>query len=302
MLNRLEMLRIFLAAAEANSFKEAAARLGISPQAVTRAVHDLEEIQGELLFHRSTRNVRITAFGEALAARARPRVGQLDELFQHGTERVDAELRGVVRLTAPVSYGRIRLMPVLTAIASRHPHIQFDLRFSDTHSDVVDEKIDIGVRFGFLHDNRFVARQTASEPFHVVAAPALLARVGIPTVVTQLNELPTSVFMDGSTGRPWPWFFAGGQQMTPARPRFLCADPETEREFVLSGLGFAQIPGYLIDADLAAGRMISVLRDVAPDPWDIYVYRPQRGPVPARIRMVYDELIGALGAGEAGVR
>ena len=68
MLNRLEMLRIFCVAAEAISFKEAAIKLGISPQAVTRAVRELERLQGELLFHRNTRNVQITAYGELLLA------------------------------------------------------------------------------------------------------------------------------------------------------------------------------------------------------------------------------------------
>lgn len=303
MLNRLEMLRIFIAAAEASSFKEAATRLGISPQAVTRAVQDLERLQGELLFHRNTRNMRITAFGEALAAQARASVEQMDGLFRRDNAHQDQGLSGLVRLTAPVALGRLRLLNVLAGIAADHPQISFDLHLSDQHSDVVDEKIDIGVRFGFMRDNRYIARRVASQRFHVVAAPALLDRVGVPERIEQLDALPTSAFLDTRTGRPWPWLFAGGVQCTPAHPRFTVNDSEAECSVVLAGLAFSQMPSFLVGPYIAAGRLVPVLSALEPDPWDLYVYRPQRGPVPARIRLVHDLLVTALAQacnGESG--
>lgn len=294
MLNRLEMLRIFVAAAEVNSFKEAAARLGISPQAVTRAVQELEHLQGELLFHRNTRNMRITAYGEALAIQARASVAQLDALFHRREAQDDQALSGLVRLTAPVALGRLRLLDVLTGIAAQHPQISFDLHLSDQHSDVVDEKIDIGVRFGFMRDNRFIARRVANQRFYVVATPELIKQFGVPAHIEQLDELPTSAFLDSSTGRPWPWLFAAGLQCTPARPRFTVNDSEAECRAVLAGLVFSQMPSFLADPHIAAGRLVPVLTELEPDPWDIYVYRPQRGPVSARIRFVHDRLVAAL--------
>lgn len=296
MLNRLEMLRIFVAAAEASSFKGAAARLGISPQAVSRAVQELEHLQGELLFHRNTRNMRITAFGETLANQARVSVEQMDALFHRHNEQDDQELCGLVRLTAPVALGRVRLLDVLNCIAAEHPQLSFDVHLSDQHSDVVDEKIDIGVRFGFMRDNRFIARRVSSQRFHIVGTPELIERVGMPECIEQLDELPTSAFIDSSTGRPWPWLLAGGVQRTPARPRFSVNDSETECRVVLAGLVLSQMPSFLAGPHIAAGRLVPVLTELEPDPWDLYVYRPQRGPVPARIRLVHDHLIAALGA------
>ncbi|WP_035881669.1 LysR family transcriptional regulator [Cupriavidus metallidurans] len=294
MLNRLEMLRIFVAAAEANSFKDAAARLGISPQAVTRAVKDLEHLQGELLFHRNTRSMRITTYGEALASQARASVEQMDALFRRRDVQDEQELSGLVRLTAPVALGRLRLLEVLTEIALDHPQIRFDLHLSDQHSDVVDEKIDIGVRFGFMRDNRFVARRVSSQRFHVVASPALIEQVGAPESLEQLDMLPTSAFLDASTGRPWPWLFAGGVQWVPPQPRFIVNDSEAECRAVLAGLAIGQMPSFLASPYIAAGRLAAVLTALEPDPWDLYVYRPQRGPVPARIRLVHDRLVAAL--------
>lgn len=300
MLNRLEMLRIFVSAAEAGSFKEAAARLGIAPQAVTRAVKNLEQLQGELLFHRNTRSMRITSFGEALASQARASVEQVDALFQRREAQDDRELSGLVRLTAPVALGRLRLLDVLTGIATEHPQISFDLHLSDQHSDVVDEKIDIGVRMGFMRDNRFIARRVARQRFHVVGTAVLIAQVGSPEHIAQLDELPTTAFLDTSTGRPWPWLFAGGVQCLPAQPRFTVNDSEAECRVILAGLAFGQMPSFMADPHIATGRLVPVLSAREPDPWDLYVYRPQRGPVPARIRFVQDCLVAALQTSEVG--
>lgn len=294
MLNRLEMLRIFVAASETQSFKGAASRLGISPQSVTRAIQDLERMHGEVLFHRNTRGIQITSYGDALATRAKIGVQQLDELFLQGQVRESQELEGIVRLTAPVMLGRILLMPVLKSLALSYPQLRFDLQLSDDHADVVDERIDIGVRFGPLHDNRFVARRVAAPAFHVVGTPELIARHGKPTSIEQLHELPTTELRDRTAGRGWPWYFSGGAQIIPAHPRFSSNDGDAECEAILAGIGFGQIPAYSADPYIAAGRLVPVLQEFMPEPWDIYVFRPQRGPVPTRIRLVFDSCVAAM--------
>jgi DNA-binding transcriptional LysR family regulator len=295
MLNRLEMLRIFVAAAEARNFKEAAARLGISPQAVTRAVQDLEAAQGELLFHRNTRGIQITTYGEHLAVQARDSVQRVDALFQAPADAADARLEGMVRLTAPVALGRRLVLPVLAALAGEHPLLRFDLQFSDTHSDVVDDRIDIGVRYGALRDSRYVARRVSAPAFRTVGTPGLIARHGKPRTVEQLHTLPTTSLRDHSTGRPWPWYFAGGVTLSPVNPRILSSDSEAEFDAILAGLGFGQLPGFMADEHIASGRLVPVLARLQPEPWEIYIYRPQRGPVPARIRVVFDQLVQQLG-------
>lgn len=294
MLNRLEMLRIFVAAAESPNFKEAAARLSISPQAVTRAVQELERLHGEVLFHRNTRGVQVTTYGEALAARAKAGVRQLDELFLRPTEKDAGAVHGLVRITAPVMLGRALLVPVLGRLAADHPQLRFDLQLSDAHADVVDDRIDIGVRFGPLHDNRFVARRVASPDFHVVGTPTLIERCGAPSRIEQLHDLPTTALRDVSAGKPWPWYFADGVQMLPRDPRFISNDSDAECEAILAGVGFGQIPAYLADPHIEAGRLVAVLREWMPEPWDVYVYRPQRGPVPGRVRVVFDAFVAAL--------
>lgn len=294
MLNRLEMMRIFCAAAEATSFKEAASRLGISPQSVTRAVKELEHKVGEPLFYRNTRQIHITDFGEQLAQRARESISGIDELFMHSDKESETEIAGVVRITAPTTVGRRFLPPILSKIAVTYPHISFDLRLSDTISDVVEQQIDIGIRVGFLRDSSFVARATSKISFFAVGTPELIQRVGHPKDIQQLLDMPTVALIDMSSGKRWPWYFSDGQQFRPRVVPFVTDDAETELNLVLNGCGFGQIGDSLALPHIHAGRLVRVLEEHTPPPWDLYVYRPQRGPVPARIRVVYDRILEAF--------
>jgi DNA-binding transcriptional LysR family regulator len=294
MQNRLEMLRIYCAAVEAHSFKEAAQRLGISPQAVTRAVKECERVVGEILFHRNTRRVLATQAGEAFALKARALVRQMDHLLAPPDLPHEGEVSGPVRITAPKLIGELFLMPALIPLAERYPGIAIDLRLSDAITDVIGEQIDIGVRIGFMRDSRFVVRQVAQVGFSVLAAPALVARLGVPASVEALAELPTTAFIDRNTGRIWPWQFARGQQFTPAAPVFCTDDSDSECRAVAAGLAYGQIVSYLAQPLLRSGAALSVLDALAPEPWPVCVYRPQRGPVPTRIRLVFDAIVAAL--------
>lgn len=294
MLNKLEMMRIFCVAAESASFKDAAMRLGVSPQAVTRAVKQLENTIGEPLFYRNTRHMRITEFGEQLAVRARSGLAGFDELFQRNEHSPDSDVAGTVRITAPTVIGRRYLLAALSEITQQYPNIRIDLRLADTITDVIEQQIDIGVRVGFLRDSSFVARAMAKLRFLVVATPELIARTGKPDTLDALAALPSIALIDNGSGRLWPWYFDDSQQLTPANRVFVTDDAEAELGMVLQGAGYGQIADCLAQPYIEQGRLLSVLDQFAPPPWDIYVYRPQRGPVPARIRIVYDRILQAV--------
>jgi DNA-binding transcriptional LysR family regulator len=293
MLNQTDLLRIFCVAAEATSFRDAAARLAISPQGVTRAIQQLERHFGEVLFHRSTRQIRVTEFGAQLADRARDSLQQLDALFQRSSESAEPELPTRVRITAPRSLARMHLLPALSRLALAHPSIILDLRLGDEIADVVDAQIDIGVRLGFMRDNRFVARAVAKMSFVIAAAPALVARTGMPASPEALAAMPTTGFVDGTSGRVWPWYLADDRQFVPTAPAFMSDDPEAECDAILAGVGYGQLPRYLAAPHLDSGRLITVLDSFAPPAWDVFVYRPQRGPVPPRVRRVFDAIVAA---------
>lgn len=292
--NRLEALRVFCTAADAANFRDAALRLAVSPQVVTRAVRELEDELGEPLFHRSTRGVRLTDFGRLLAERARAAVGGVDQLFQRIDRRTLSQHAGTVRVAAPGVLGRQRIPQALAPMLTRHPGLVLDLRLSTRLADVVSEKIDAGVRVGPLRDSRFVAKPVGAMPLYTVAAPALLARTGPPADLAALERLPLTALIDLGTGRPYAWGFSRDRKFVPAAPAFVTDDPDAECSAALAGLGFAQLVAPLAEPWLASGHLVRVLERFDPDPWPIYVYRVQRTPVPARVRLVYDALIEVL--------
>jgi DNA-binding transcriptional LysR family regulator len=296
MSNRLEALRVFCAAADAANFRDAAQRLSVSPQVVTRAVRELEEELGEPLFHRSTRGVQLTDFGRQLAQRARSAVGEVDALFHRTDRRALSQHAGTVRVTAPNVFGRRLIPQALAPMLAAHPGLVLDLRLSEQHADVVDEHIDIGVRAGPIRDARFVARTVGRMPLHVVGTPALVARTGVPKNLEALAGLPLTALVDRSSGRPWSWFFSKGRQLPVNAPAFVTDDVDAECAAVLAGLGFGQLVAPLSEPLLRAGLLVPVLEAEAPEPWPVHVYRSQRAPVPARVRLVYDELVRVLGS------
>lgn len=292
----MELLRIFRVAAESSSFRDAAARLGTSPQGVTRAIQQLEQHYGEVLFHRSTRQVRITAFGEGLLDRVRPALEQFEDLWRTPGSDQQASLSGTVRITAPHSLGTRAVLPALERVAERHPGITLDVRLSDRISNTVDEGIDVGIRVGFMRDSRFVARKAADMRLPIVAAPRLIKKVGVPENIDALSSLPVTVALDINTGRPWPWHFKAGRQWTPTAPTLVADNADMEMGAALAGIAFAQLADYMAAPYIASGKLVQVLENEEPPAWGLYVYRPQRGPISGRVRAVFDEMLAAVGS------
>lgn len=291
MLNRLELLKILCAAADAGSFREAATRLSLSPQSVTRAIQELEQQFGEILFHRNTRQVQITAFGQSLVEQARQTLDNVEQLFQRNARDGSEQISGRVGITAPHAIGRRFLVQLLVPLLREHPGLQVELRLEDEMTDAVSAQIDVGIRVGMIRDRRYIARPMAKVPLHVVASPALLAAGGAPQSIAELQEQPLSALIDRRSGKPWPWLFANNEQLLPEPAAFISDDPEAELEIILAGLAYGQIPSYLAVPHLRSGALLSVLDEVAPAAWDLFIYRPQRGPVSPRVRLVFDHLL-----------
>jgi DNA-binding transcriptional LysR family regulator len=289
--NKLELLRIFCNAAELGNFKACASKLAISPQAVTRAVQQLERLTGEVLFHRNTRQVRLTQFGEQLLADGRVQLAQLEELLS--PRQASADLAGLVRIAAPAAF-RMILMPVLLEFARLYPQIQLDIRLSDQHSDVVDEQIDLGIRAGLLRDQSFVAVPISQVELWLVASTDYLAEHGTPNDLTELTHHHITSVLDASTGRPWTWFFRGGETYTPRQVRLLVNDAEQETAAIVAGLGIGQVADFFAKPFIETGKLQRILSHLEPEPWPLSLYRPQRGPVPLRVRLLFDYLKAKL--------
>lgn len=291
-MNRLDALRVFCIAAESVNFREAAARIGISPQVVTRAVRQLEDEMGEPLFHRSTRGVRLTHFGENVAKRGLQALSELNSIFS-GSGDLHEGVTGTVRIAAPSVLGRRFITKGLAPCLQSYPGLKLDVRVSDVIADVVGEQIDVGVRIGPMRDSRFVAKPVSKASLYFVASPELIKRCGRPKSKSELLNMPLSVLIDRNTGRPWPWMFKDGDHMV-SDPVFTTDDAETECEAVMAGISFSQLPGHLALPLMRAGLVESVVERLRPPSSTLYVYRPYRTPVPKRVRIIFDALCELL--------
>lgn len=290
MTNQLELLKIFCVAAECDSFKQAALVLGKSPQTVTRAIQELETRRGEILFYRTTRNSKITREGERFAIKAKQIIQEMDSLLRVPSSDDDSLMTGQISLTLPASLGRHFILPALISFHQQYPDVTIRCVLTDSHSDVIDSQIDIGLRTGFLRDNRFVARKVLDFNFYLLGSPELIQRVGAPTTLEHLTTLPVVALLDNQTNRYWPWGFENSRSFTPESPGFVTDDLDAYCEAVVQGLGYGHLPGFLAYPYMDSGKLIPVMQDIASSPWGLYLFRPQSGPVPLRIRKLYDHL------------
>lgn len=294
MKNELELLKVLRVASECNTFREAAIKLGASPQAVTRAIKSLEKHYNEVLFHRSTRQVKITEFGSKLVERLCPVLDEFNDLWKNAKDEKTDLISGRVKITAPISLGPLVVLPSVVSIMKANPSLSVDLRLTDRIINTVDEGVDVGVRVGFLHDSGYIARKASVMRLVIVGSPSLIEAVGKPQSISELTNYPIIASLDTNTGRAWPWNFKDARQWTPKFPVFTTDNADIELAAALDGIGFSQQADYMVADYIRKGDLVQVLESEEPSPWGLYVYRSQPNPVPRRVRIIFDELHRAL--------
>lgn len=288
--SKSDLLKFFVAAADSKSFREAANRLNTSPQSVTRAIKDLEDEFGELLFHRNTRSLNITKFGENIYIKASNAIEALNMVFINHDNAIKENYSGKVTITTPNIIGRNLLYPAIQKIQRTHPNIIIEIRASNTFSDLVGEQIDIGIRVGkMLHDS-FIAKKVNQLSFYLAASNSILTKYDVPKDINALKVMPAVQLIDPNTGKHRSWQFTNGLEIKPENIRFSTNDPEIARLAILDGIGFGQLSSLLASEDIRTNKLIKFFDELEPTPWDVYVYRPQRGPISSSVRVVFDTI------------
>ncbi len=286
----------FVRVAEARSFNKAAADLGVSPAATSKAVSRLEEELGVALFVRTSRSVSLTTEGEVLLARSREAV----DAVQAGRDLVAQSQKvaqGEVQLTLPPVLSRV-IVPGLGRLASRHPRLTFRLSITDRVAKLAEEQIDVAVRMGELPDSSLVARALRTPRWVTLASPAYLARYGTPERPDDLAKHNCLAFVP-PRGVAQAWWFRTLRHAPPAvmqpHGNLLVDDADSLVTAALSGMGVCQVLDFMADDHVQRGLLVEVLADHAADGPPIHALcapRRQRSP---RVRVVLelmDELLG----------
>jgi LysR family transcriptional activator of dmlA len=289
----------FLAAVDEGSFSKAAVKLGLTPSGVSKLIARLEERLDIQLFHRTTRRIQLTDVGVFYSERVR-RIFEDVQTLETEIEESHDKPRGLLRVTAPVVLGQVRILPVVTAFRAEFPDIRVDLLLADSVVDVLEERVDVAIRMTAAPPMSYVARKLGDDRRLFCASPTYLGRRGRPRDPKELKAHDCLVFW--TAGAPVPWKVKDKAGKTVGLR--LCGPLQTNstlalRDAAVAGLGIADLPAYLVAEDLRSGRLESVLDDfVAVDRAVYAVYPPGRS-VPARSREFVRVLAREYAEGDA---
>ena len=290
-MDRLLTLEMFVAVAGEGGFAAAARKLGSSPPAVTRGIAALEQRLGTSLFHRSTRAVVLTDAGAAFLGEARRILADLA-----GAERdvrgAAAEPRGQLYLTAPVMFGRLHMLPVVSALLAEHRALTARMMLVDRNVRIVEEGIDVALRIGPLADSSLKAVRIGTVRQMLVASPAYLARHGAPAAVSDLAG-HALIAMDGPRAGS-EWQFANQRLKLEARPRLVVNTVDGAMAAAEAGVGIANLLSYQVMDAVDAGRLISLLAAEQPPVLPVHLlFEPSRAALPS-VRLFVDAMKARL--------
>jgi len=256
-MDRLDEFAIFVRIVEEGSLVGAARKLRQSPPAVTRALAALEARLGLRLVDRTTRRMMPTEAGRSLAERARAVLGDYEAATQGLS---DAPVRGVLRITAPVQFGRRHIAPIVTAFLDRFAEAEVELVLADRNLDLFDEAIDVALRIGRLADSSLSARQVGEVRRLWLASPAYLKRHGTPRAPADF--VGHDVILGTSpSAQDWRFTNLRRRAVPRLRGRLRVDDVETRLQAARAGRGIVQLLSYQAADDIAAGRLLRLLRE-----------------------------------------
>ncbi|MRX11151.1 LysR family transcriptional regulator [Pseudoduganella sp. FT25W] len=281
--DRFTVVRLFLDAAQLGSFSAAGRKQGMSPAAASASIQRLEASLQVKLFERTTRQLRLTEEGKLyrhFSEQAMALMAEAESSLHAGTDSV----RGMVKISAPSDLGRNVLMPMLDAFRTVHPDVQYALTLSDNTSNMVQDDIDLALRYGQLADSEMVARVLAPSRRVVCAAPSLIAQTGGPAMPEDLANLPTLVLVT-ALGPMQDWRYCSNDDADErlsvrVRRTQQSNDGEIIRKWAIAGQGYAYKSIIDISDDLRSGRLATVLDEYFTDsaPLNILYHRNRYQP------------------------
>ena len=282
-MDRLQGMHLFIRVVETGSFSKASADLGLTQPTATKHIAALEKHLGARLFHRSTRGVTPTEIGALyydkciVIARALEEADNLAALQQ-------SRLRGQLRVSTSVAFGRRVLVPVVIGFMREHPELQIDLSFDDRYVNLVEQGVDLAIRMGQLADSSLGASYLGVNPWTVVASPEYLAQHGTPVHPDELGRHAALIYSTVQGDERWRFVGPDGQALQqpvqgPLRSNNLSALLAAAR----AGLGLAALPWYVAQASVNDGSVRPVLCEWTLPSQEMHAVFPSPRLVPTKV-------------------
>ncbi|AXL48695.1 LysR family transcriptional regulator [Paraburkholderia caffeinilytica] len=294
-MNEVRAITIFVRAAALGSLRKAAVDQGISPQAASHAVMQLERELGVRLFHRTTRKLSLTEEGQGLLDSVRPALAILSSALDDARRSKDA-IAGPLRVSAPSAFWCTVLWPYFLEFAELHPNVQLDVQFDDHFTDLVSDRADVGFRGGSPPSGGTIARRLLPIQLIVCASPAYIERHGAPRTIDELDEHRCTGYRRANTGKQAPWEFLIGDEIVYRDvATTLCVNnTDAETQAVLAGLAIGQLGSFSAVLPIRRGELVPLLVRHVTQREAIYIYYRHRTEQPLRVRTFIDFMVERL--------
>jgi DNA-binding transcriptional LysR family regulator len=291
-MDRLDAIRIFVRLVECGSFSAVGREEGIGQPAVSKQVASLERYLGAQLVLRTSRRIVITEAGQTFYESAKRLVDDFEAAESTVGDRQRAP-RGIVRINVAPVHGRLCIMPLLAGFLERYPEVSVEVSVSSQSVDLLAEGVDVAIRHGQLADSSLTARKLSTTRMVLAASTDYVAAHGVPARFSDLDAHACIVFLRGRERSPWQ--LKVGREVVSYMPagKILTGDAETVRASVLGGMGISQVPAWLLEDQVRAGRVQVMLPQLQPAPIPIHLVYLAGRRVPMRVKVLMDYLVGA---------
>ena len=293
-MERVRDMAIFVRVVDAESFAGAARQVRLTPSAVSKAVTRLEQRLGTPLLNRTTRRLHVTEAGGLLYRRAAAILSEI-EAAESEASSLGAVPRGRVRLGSSIAFAERQLIPLLPGFFARFPQVEIQLVMGDGPIDLIEQGLDLAVRFLLPADSTLTVRKLAADPWIVCAAPAYLAAHGTPHAPEDLRRHNCLVIhARGHSTDEWRFVGPQGAYGIKVAGNFQ-AFGGALHQAALAGLGIARLARFIVAADIAKGRLVPLLEaHNPPDERAIYLAYPATRQMAPKVRVVIDHLVEQL--------
>jgi DNA-binding transcriptional LysR family regulator len=290
-MNEIRAISVFIQAATLGNLRKAAVAQGISPQAASQAVMQLEKTLGIRLFHRTTRKLSLTEEGGRFFEAVKPGISILNNAFDDA-RRAREEVSGVLRISAPKTLSAM-LWPCFAEFCAAYPQVRLDIQFDDRFTDLASDRTDVGFRGGSSPSAGMIARFLLPIQLIVCASPAYIEQHGAPQTIDALQDHRCSGYRQANTGQQAPWEFkVGNEKIYRDFAPVVCSnDMDTEVQAVLSGLMVGQLASFAATQLIRSGRLVPLLLQHVTELDGIYLYYGRRTQLPLRVRTFIDFVV-----------
>ena len=297
-MDRIECMRAFVATVGANGFAAAARALDVPRSKVSKQIQALEEAIGVQLLQRTTRSLHLTEAGAEYYDACRDVIAALDEAEQRARTGM-GEIRGVLRVNAPMSFGLSRLGPLIPRFNALHPNVELQVVLSDQQVDPVKGGFDVTIRIASLPDSSLVARSLAPAPRLMVASPGYLAKHGAPQTPKDLANHPFLSYGYLQSGISLQLCNGKETQRVTVSGPLHANNGDILAQAAVGGMGIALLPNFIVERAVAEGRLQAVLTDWRAPAISVNAVYPSARRVPLKTRAFIDFLVAELASGSA---